>query len=66
MNNHSESGSKPENPASQLWGLKHAITPFLVPVWYRRATDCIFSLTVQDLSGHLPSMLQCASTRHFR
>ncbi|EEG9538477.1 type IV toxin-antitoxin system YeeU family antitoxin [Escherichia coli] len=27
MNNHSESGTKPENPACQQWGLKCAITP---------------------------------------
>lgn len=27
MNNHSESGTKPENPACQQWGLKRAITP---------------------------------------
>lgn len=27
MNNHSESGTKPENPAIQQWGLKRAITP---------------------------------------
>ena len=27
MNNHSESGTKPESPACQLWGLKRAITP---------------------------------------
>lgn len=26
MNNHSESGTKPENPACQQWGLKRAIT----------------------------------------
>jgi cytoskeleton bundling-enhancing protein CbeA-like protein len=27
MNNHSESGDKPENPACQQWGLKSTITP---------------------------------------
>ncbi len=27
MNNHSESGAKPENPACPQWGLKRAITP---------------------------------------
>lgn len=27
MNNHSESGTKPESPACQLWGLKRAIPP---------------------------------------
>lgn len=27
MNNHSESGAKPENPASQPWGLQRTITP---------------------------------------
>lgn len=27
MNNHSESGTKPENLASPQWGLKRAITP---------------------------------------
>lgn len=27
MNNHSESGIKPENPACQQWGLKRTITP---------------------------------------
>ncbi|EML0564713.1 type IV toxin-antitoxin system YeeU family antitoxin [Citrobacter freundii] len=27
MNNHSESGTKPENPACEQWGLKRAITP---------------------------------------
>jgi len=27
MNNHSESGTKPENPAIQQWGLKRDITP---------------------------------------
>lgn len=27
MNNHSKSGTKPENPACQQWGLKRAITP---------------------------------------
>ena len=27
MNNHSKSGTKPENPACQLWGLKGAFTP---------------------------------------
>lgn len=27
MNNHLESGTKPENSACQQWGLKHAITP---------------------------------------
>ena len=27
MNNHSESGTKPENPACQQWGLKGTITP---------------------------------------
>lgn len=27
MNNHSESGAIPENPACQQWGLKRAMTP---------------------------------------
>ncbi|KAA1148840.1 type IV toxin-antitoxin system YeeU family antitoxin [Citrobacter portucalensis] len=27
MNNHSESGTRPENPAIQQWGLKRDITP---------------------------------------
>lgn len=27
MNNHSDPGTKPENPACQQWGLKRAITP---------------------------------------
>ncbi|EMQ2225306.1 type IV toxin-antitoxin system YeeU family antitoxin [Enterobacter hormaechei subsp. xiangfangensis] len=27
MNNHSESGSKPENPVCPQWGLKRSITP---------------------------------------
>lgn len=27
MNNHSDPGTKPENPACQLWGLIRAITP---------------------------------------
>lgn len=27
MNNHSESGTKPDNPACQQWGLKRTITP---------------------------------------
>lgn len=27
MNNHSESGTKPENPRCQHWGLKSTITP---------------------------------------
>lgn len=27
MNNHSESGAKPENPACPQWGLKRAVTP---------------------------------------
>lgn len=27
MNNQSDSGTKPENPTCQQWGLKHAITP---------------------------------------
>ncbi|HBR2075591.1 TPA: type IV toxin-antitoxin system YeeU family antitoxin [Klebsiella pneumoniae] len=29
MNNHSESGTKPENPRCQHWGLKSTITPCL-------------------------------------
>lgn len=27
MNNHSESGTKPENPACKQWGLRRTITP---------------------------------------
>lgn len=57
MNNHSESGTKPENPACGCGDLNVLLPPVLVPVWYRRATDCIFSLTAQDLAGYFPSML---------
>ncbi|CAM7079419.1 hypothetical protein ENINMA044M2_14265 [Enterobacter intestinihominis] len=66
MNNHSESGTKPENPAIQQWGLKRDITPYLAHVWFRRANVCTIWLTEQDLAGRSPTMLQCALTRHFR
>ncbi len=66
MNNHSESGTKPENPACQQWGLKCAITPCFGARLVQEGNRLHFSLTAQDLAGHLPSMLQCALTRHFR
>lgn len=66
MNNHSESGTKPESPARQLWGLKRDITPCFGARLVQEATDCTIWLTEQNLAGRSPMMLKCALTRHFR
>lgn len=66
MNNHSESGAITENPPCPQWGLARTITPCFGAVWYRRATDFIFSLTGPSLTVLSATMTHCTWIRPFR
>ena len=63
MNNHSESGTKPKNPACQQWGLKRTITPCFGARLVQEGNRLHY---LADRAEGSPTMLQCASTRHFR
>lgn len=65
MNNYSESGTKPENPACQRWGLKRTITPCFGARLVQEGNRRIFSLTGPDSTVLSATMTRCTWIRPF-
>lgn len=66
MNNHSESGTKPKNPACQQWGLKRTITPCFGARLVQEGNRLHFLADRAGLMVPLATMTRCTWIRPFR